>query len=840
MPGPRIVGSSNGVATVELDDGSLIDVIESEADAALSAARPAVAASIEPLTGGTGAAAMIPDMSAAMRALSGGMTEATAPLYAAPGEAVAPLTPIVAPSPARAPRRPVAAPAAPAAAPEVAPYTSAAGETAMAPVMSTPDTIVRLLESGYELPGGLAVAPAAPREAAPYRGEARGVPGYLAEAPIRGAMAIPPASMVEAPIRGAAATPPAWMAEAGGVAPDLSPRVVYDARTGTYAAPSTDEAASIVESYMSRAPIMEALGGVRGAAAVPGVAVAPGEAPAAAAPTVAPEAAPVVGTTFTRRPVGTTFTRIPAAEAAAAAPVVAAARPAARVPARAAARPAAPTEEERNAAFVDALTRAPRGALAPEVREESPLEAQIRLAREAANLAGRRAEIEGAAYAEQFDAITGAEAARAENERLRQAAAAEGMERYRRAAEAAASVRMDPEGFFHERGIFGTIMAAVSVGLGSLGSQVMGGPNTALQIINDAIGRDIDAQRANIEQGWRGAESQRTLLDMMDDEFSNRDAAIAATRAALLEAAAARVGEQMTGVNTAEARVNGEAMVAELTSAAAAAAAEAQRAEAEAALQRRLLEARARRAEAQAMREERRARGGGVRRVRLPSVADMNRFNMLADSTGVPAGELAVIEGFAPGLAGVERFSREDGEGAARFPTVEQQTQFNALAASTGRNAGDIAAEAGFTGFEGLPRFASPTTSDQSALVSALDAQLSELERLVGAEGEDIPGVGATGALPMRMLSEAGQDVRQQLTAVTEMVGRLHSGGAISDDEFTRFGTILEGAGTDRALRRGISIIRSELRARMTRAVEAPGGVAGAVSRAAAGARRVE
>lgn len=810
MPGPRIVGSSNGVATVELDDGSLIDVIESEADAALSAARPAVAASIEPLTGGTGAAAMIPDMSAAMRALSGGMTEATAPLYAAPGEAVAPLTPIVTPSPVRAPRRPVAAPAAPATALEVAPYMSAAGETAMAPVMIAP-------------------------------GEARGVPGYLAEAPIRGAVAIPPASMVEAPIRGAAATPPAWMAEAGGVAPDLSPRVVYDARTGTYAAPSADEAASIVESYMSRAPIMEALGGVRGAAAVPGVAVAPGEAPAAAAPAVAPEAAPVVGTTFTRRPVGTTFTRIPAAEAAAAAPVVAAARPAARVPARAAARPAAaPTEEERNAAFVDVLTRAPRGALAPEVREESPLEAQIRLAREAANLAGRRAEIEGAAYAEQFDAITGAEAARAENERLRQAAAAEGMERYRRAAEAAASVRMDPEGFFHERGIFGTIMAAVSVGLGSLGSQVMGGPNTALQIINDAIGRDIDAQRADIEQGWRGAESQRTLLDMMNDEFSNRDAAIAATRAALLEAAAARVGEQMTGVNTAEARVNGEAMVAELTSAAAAAAAEAQRAEAEAALQRRLLEARARRAEAQAMREERRARGGGVRRVRLPSVADMNRFNMLADSTGVPAGELAVIEGFAPGLASVERFSREEGDGAARFPSVEQQTQFNALAASTGRNAGDIAAEAGFTGFEGLPRFASPTTSDQSALVSALDAQLSELERLVGAEGEDIPGVGATGALPMRMLSEAGQDVRQQLTAVTEMVGRLHSGGAISDDEFTRFGTILEGAGTDRALRRGISIIRSELRARMTRAVEAPGGVAGAVSRAAAGARRVE
>ena len=35
MPGPRIVGSSNGVATVELDDGSLIDVIESEADAVM-------------------------------------------------------------------------------------------------------------------------------------------------------------------------------------------------------------------------------------------------------------------------------------------------------------------------------------------------------------------------------------------------------------------------------------------------------------------------------------------------------------------------------------------------------------------------------------------------------------------------------------------------------------------------------------------------------------------------------------------------------------------------------------------------------------------------------------
>jgi len=79
--------------------------------------------------------------------------------------------------------------------------------------------------------------------------------------------------------------------------------------------------------------------------------------------------------------------------------------------------------------------------------------------------------------------------------------------------------------------------------------------------------------------------------------------------------------------------------------------------------------------------------------------------------------------------------------------------------------------------------------------------------------------------LPDAVISEEGRALRQQLDAVVESVGRLHSGGAISDTEFVLFSRILGAAPgqSDDALRRGIATIRAEINARMNRAPQGRG-----------------
>lgn len=50
------------------------------------------------------------------------------------------------------------------------------------------------------------------------------------------------------------------------------------------------------------------------------------------------------------------------------------------------------------------------------------------------------------------------------------------------------------------RGIGAKISAAIAMALGAFGASINGGPNVAMQIINDAIGRDLDEQREELAQ----------------------------------------------------------------------------------------------------------------------------------------------------------------------------------------------------------------------------------------------------------------------------------------------------------------------------------------------------
>lgn len=100
-------------------------------------------------------------------------------------------------------------------------------------------------------------------------------------------------------------------------------------------------------------------------------------------------------------------------------------------------------------------------------------------------------------------------------------------------------------------------------------------------------------------------------------------------------------------------------------------------------------------------------------------------------------------------------------------------------------------------------------TKDQ---LPEMESSLGTIEgtlRQVGDKG-DLPGFGATAMVPNIMLSSAGQDLRQQVQSLSNVIIKSRSGAAVTDQELKRF--LLEaGQGKtmgDDQLRHGIGLIR--------------------------------
>jgi hypothetical protein len=437
-----------------------------------------------------------------------------------------------------------------------------------------------------------------------------------------------------------------------------------------------------------------------------------------------------------------------------------------------------PPEEDIDATLIAELTNRPEGDPslfgAYDNREESALDRQLRLNDEGARLAQRRAELMAMGAAEERDAAEGAMAARAEMEAQRRVATMAARDSYRRANDRAASLRVDPDGFYHSRGVGGTIASTIAIGLGAFGSAINGGPNVALQMISEEIDRDIQAQQQAIDSAFRRADAEGTLYDMARQEFNDRGAALDAARALALENVAAQVAESEASLGSAEARHAATVMAEQLRADAASSRAEAERAEIEWQLRMGLLEARARERAAAATRAENRLGAGpSAPSYEEPTEARLNAANRLIDSGNTPDAAAAAV-GIDPRLIG------------------------------------------------GATRFAEATTADSAGNVAALSAALDEIEGLIPsrASGGDAPGVGMTGPLPEWLLTDEGRQMREAIADTVDLLGRLRSGAAISAAEEDRFLRILQGAGTDEGLRRGVARIRDEIRARTSRTRE--------------------
>ena len=429
--------------------------------------------------------------------------------------------------------------------------------------------------------------------------------------------------------------------------------------------------------------------------------------------------------------------------------------------------------------LIDALIDRPAGAANPyDNRPESGLDRDLRLNDESRRLAQRSAELQAMAAADARDRVAGEMQARQELEAQRRDAEGAARMSYRRAADRAASMSIDPDGFYHERGVGGTIVSSILIGLGGLSSQINGGPNVALEMINSEIDRDLMAQQQAIDSAFRRADAEGTLYDMTRQEYSDRTAALEAARSLALEAAAAQVAESEATLGSAEASVQAEIMAGTLRDQAAAARAEAERSEIEWRLRMGLLDARARERAAAAQRAERRnamvGRGGPTAPEPL-TAAQMDVFNR----------DLATTD------------SREHAAAAAGIDLALAPT-------------------------DGL--FAEPTGGPEAVMDAELSASLRRLEDLIPADRDaDIPGVGMTGPMVAAdfTLTDEGRAVREEAENVIDLLGRSRTGANMPPEELATYRRLLLGTvETDAGLRRGVERLRDLIEGRTRRTRE--------------------
>lgn len=112
-----------------------------------------------------------------------------------------------------------------------------------------------------------------------------------------------------------------------------------------------------------------------------------------------------------------------------------------------------------------------------------------------------------------------------------------------------AKATIDPNRFWSDKTTGQKVMAAIGVALGGVGR--LGGPNQALDYINNAINRDIDAQKADLDAKRGGIALQNNIFKDMMDQFQDDRAARTASKLAMINIAELQLkkyAEQNQGV----------------------------------------------------------------------------------------------------------------------------------------------------------------------------------------------------------------------------------------------------------------------------------------------------
>lgn len=119
-----------------------------------------------------------------------------------------------------------------------------------------------------------------------------------------------------------------------------------------------------------------------------------------------------------------------------------------------------------------------------------------------------------------------------------------------------ANIRIDPNNWFASRGTVGSIGAAIAVGLGAAAQSLQGGngPNNALNIINAAIDRDMQAQTENMRNQGARLNDRRSSLSMLREMTGDDRAAREAFRMRSLQMAERQIEQAAQRAQTPQAR----------------------------------------------------------------------------------------------------------------------------------------------------------------------------------------------------------------------------------------------------------------------------------------------
>lgn len=119
---------------------------------------------------------------------------------------------------------------------------------------------------------------------------------------------------------------------------------------------------------------------------------------------------------------------------------------------------------------------------------------------------------------------------------------------------------LDPNKFWANKTTGDKIMASVAVFLGGLG----GGPNQALEIINNAVTRDIEAQK-QAAMGAKGKyEMENNIYRNMMDQFQNETAAFTASRLAALNIAEMQIKKAEAGTANLQSKARAQQALGQL------------------------------------------------------------------------------------------------------------------------------------------------------------------------------------------------------------------------------------------------------------------------------------
>lgn len=116
------------------------------------------------------------------------------------------------------------------------------------------------------------------------------------------------------------------------------------------------------------------------------------------------------------------------------------------------------------------------------------------------------------------------------------------------------SQKIDPNRLYANTSTGDKILAGIGIALGGIASGMSGKPNAAMKVIQDAIDRDIDAQKIEIEKKVRAVGAQGSLYNDLVGRLQNEDAARHYLTSLMLEQSKNTLDQYKTQISTSSQR----------------------------------------------------------------------------------------------------------------------------------------------------------------------------------------------------------------------------------------------------------------------------------------------